>query len=56
MALERTLVTGGKKKKSQCTGPDKMLLFRVKIIIVVSSVAALGQKKQQFSTHVDLQL
>ena len=54
------------KRKSQCTAPDKMLLFCVKIIVVASIVAALGQmmmmtmtmkkkkkKEIQFSTHVD---
>ena len=49
MALERTLVTVDyeDKRKSQCTAPDKMLLFRVKIIVVASSVAALGLLKKE---------
>ena len=44
VALERTLVMVEyeEKRKSQCTAPDKMLLFRVKIIVVASSVEALG--------------
>ena len=43
VCIERTLVTVDyeDKRKNQCTAPDKMLLFRVKI---------------RFSTHVDLQL
>ena len=46
------------KRKSQCTAPDKMLLFHVKIIFLASSVAALGllKKEVRFSTDVDLQL
>ena len=41
VVLERTLVSVGyeEKRKSQCTAPNKMLLFRVKIIVVASSVA-----------------
>ena len=35
------------KRKSQCTAPDKMLLFRVKIIVVASSVVALGRLKEE---------
>ena len=41
VALERTLVTV-EYEESQCTDPGKMLLFCVKIIIIASSVAALG--------------
>ena len=49
VAPERTLVTVEyeEKRKSQCTAPDKMLLFRVKIIVVASSVAALGRLKKE---------
>ena len=49
VALERTLVTVDyeDKRKSQCTAPDKMLLFRVKIIAVAPSVTALGQLKKE---------
>ena len=49
VALARTLVTVDyeDKRKSQCTVPDIMLLFRVKIIIVPSSVAALGLLKKE---------
>ena len=51
VALERTVVTMEyeEKRKSQYTGPDKMLLFRVKIIVVqfvASSVTALGRLKK----------
>ena len=48
MALERTLVTVEYEeiKKSQCTAPDKML-FHVEIIVVVSSVSALGLLKKE---------
>ena len=35
------------KRKSQCTAPDIILLFRVKIIIVASSVVALGRLKKE---------
>ena len=49
VALERILVTVDYeyKRKSQCTAPDKMLLFRVKIIVVASSVTALGLLKKE---------
>ena len=49
VALERILVTVDykDKRKSQCTAPDKMLLFRVKIIIIASSVTALGLLKKE---------
>ena len=66
MALERTLVTVDyeEKRKSQCTAPDKMLLFRVKIIVLASSVAALGllkkdeegKSKKEENPTFDLQL
>ena len=50
VALERTLVTVDyeDKRKSQCTAPDKRLLFCVKIIVVASSVVALGLLKKLF--------
>ena len=51
VALERTLylvtVEYKEKRKSQCTAPDKMLLFHVKIIVVALSVAALGRLKKE---------
>ena len=69
VALERTLVMVKyeEKRKIQCTIPEKMLLFRVKIIVVASSVSSARpaevrrrgkrrKKKIQFSTHVGLQL
>ena len=44
VARERTLVMVEyeEKRKSQYTAPDKMLLFRVKIIVTASSVVAIG--------------
>ena len=61
VALERTLATVEYKdnRKSQCTAPDKMLLFHVKGIVVASSVAALGRLKKEENPvfdRVDLQL
>ena len=49
VVFERTPVTVEyeEKSKSHCTAPDKMLLFRVKSIVVASSVAALGQLKKE---------
>ena len=32
---------------SQCTAPVKMLLFRVEIIVIASSVTALGRLKKE---------
>ena len=48
VALERTLVMVDyeDKRKSRCIAPDEMLVFHVKIIVVASSVAALGQDEE----------
>ena len=44
VVLERTLVKVEYKeyRKSECTTLDKMLLFPVEIIVLASSVVALG--------------
>ena len=63
VALEITLVTVEykEKRKSQCTDPDRIMLFLAEIIVVASSVATLGWLKKEeealkeYSTHVDLQ-
>ena len=49
VALDRTLVMVDyeDKRKSQCTVPDKILLFHVKIIVLASSVTALGLLKKE---------
>ena len=48
-ALGRTLVTVEyeEKRTSQCIAQDKMLLFHVEIIVIASSVAVLGQLKEE---------
>ena len=48
VALDRT-VEYEEKRNSQYTAPDKklMLLFRVNIIVVASSIAALGRLKKK---------
>ena len=47
--LERILVKVEykEKRKRQCVAPDKMLLFRVEIIVIASSVTALGWLKKE---------
>ena len=60
IVVRRTLVTVEyeEKRKSQCTAPDKMLLFRVEINVVPSSAVALGrlikieeEEENPISTH-----
>ena len=47
-------------RKSQRTAPDKMLLFRIEIIVVALSVTVLGwlkkeeEERKPISTHVEL--
>ena len=50
VVLQRTLVTVEyeEKRKSQCTAPDKMPLFRVKVILVASARPAEERRKSNF--------
>ena len=49
VSLERTLimVEYEDKRKGHCTALDKMLLFRVTIIVIASSVMVLGRLKKE---------